>query len=172
MVIRLARPEDVRALGEVHVRTWQAAYAGHFPQTFLDALDPCERWETWRNILERADPGRRSTFVVEIEGELCGFASIGPSRDDDLDDFGELYGLYLLPDRWRLGIGRQLMEVAVRQLVQFGFRQAMLWVFDKNERARQFYEAEGWLVDGTMKVDDSRGIEIPEVRYRRVLGPR
>ena len=34
-------------------------------------------------------------------------------------------------------------------------------------RARRFYEATGWRCDGTVKVDESRGFPLIEVRYRR-----
>ena len=47
-VLRNARPDDVAAIAVVHVRSWQATYAGHFPDDFLDALDPANGREVQR----------------------------------------------------------------------------------------------------------------------------
>ena len=38
-----------------------------------------------------------------------------------------------------------------------------------NVRARRFYEAVGWLADGALKSDESRGFPMTEVRYHKSL---
>ncbi|MFK4809034.1 GNAT family N-acetyltransferase [Devosia sp. ZW T5_3] len=48
--------------------------------------------------------------VAEAGGEIVGLAAIS-RRDDGL----ELEGLFVDPSRWKQGIGRRLIEVAVRQ---------------------------------------------------------
>jgi hypothetical protein len=45
MSIRLAQASDARAIAEVHVRSWQAAYRDLLPQEYLDGLDP-GHWAT------------------------------------------------------------------------------------------------------------------------------
>ncbi len=59
------------------------------------------------------------------------------------------------------------MSAALDTLTGFGFDEATLWVLDRNDRARQFYEAGGWHADGATKVEDGPGFPIAEVRYRR-----
>ena len=54
-------------------------------------------------------------------------------------------------------------------LAQRGFREATLWVLDTNERARRFYETDGWRLDGTDKRDAIGEMQVKEVRYRRPL---
>ena len=39
------------------------------------------------------------------------------------------------------------------RLASAGFREATLWVVRENDRARRFYEALGWALDGAEKVD-------------------
>lgn len=157
-------------IGSVHVRSWQVAYRGHFPQAYLDGLDAAQRGESWRGFFEQGFPGeRQALFVVELDRGLVGFASVGPSRDEDADGAGEVTALYLLPDQWGQGLGRKLMAAAVGSLANFGFDQATLWVLETNERARRFYEAGGWVFDGASKTDARRGFSIAEVRYRRSL---
>jgi hypothetical protein len=38
-----------------------------------------------------------------------------------------------------------------------------------NARARRFYEAGGWSVEGSERVFDLLGVAVPEMRYRRRL---
>jgi GNAT superfamily N-acetyltransferase len=165
--LRAARLDDAAAIGLVHVRSWQAAYAGDFPQHYLDALDPTQRADGWRHILGRTDRDRQADLVADLEGKIGGFASVGPCRDDDAHGAGEVYAIYLLPELWGRGLGRQLMSAALDTLTGFGFDEATLWVLDRNDRARQFYEAGGWHADGATKVEDGPGFPIAEVRYRR-----
>ena len=76
---------------------------------------------------------------------------------------------YLDPSAWSRGLGRQLMDSSVEELRRLGYREAVLWVLDSNQRARRFYEIAGWSADGGAKEDDSRGFVLREVRYGRSL---
>ena len=58
------------------------------------------------------------------------------------------------------------------ELERRGFRNATLWVLASNDRARRFYEREGWEADGATKVDEFGTVEMREVRYARRLGGR
>ncbi len=167
--VRAARLDDAAAIGLVHVRSWQATYAGHFPQQFFDGLDPAQRADGWRRSLGRTDRDRQADLVADLDGTVGGFASIGPCRDDDADGAGEVYAIYLLPELRGQGLGRQLMAAALGSLAGFDFDEATLWVLDGNDRARRFYEAGGWSADGANKVEDGSGFLIAEVRYRRAL---
>ncbi len=42
-------------------------------------------------------------------------------------------------------------------------------MLDTNVRAQRFYEAAGFAPDGAVKVDDTRGFPLRELRYRRSL---
>jgi hypothetical protein len=47
-----------------------------------------------------------------------------------------------------------------------GFAEATLWVHEDNPRARRFYEAGGWRLDGAEKELEQFDIRVTEVRYR------
>jgi GNAT superfamily N-acetyltransferase len=171
VVIRRAVSSDGSQIGLVHVRSWQATYRGLLPQSVLDGLDAGKRGEYWEQYLSAdARPGE-TVLVAEEDGVVVGFASVGPSRDEDANGKGEVRAIYLLADHWGRGIGRALMDAALNTLRQAGCTQATLWLLDTNARARQFYEAGGWAPDGATKQDDGRGFPITEVRYRRELEP-
>lgn len=155
----------------VHVRSWQAVYRGLAPQEYLDHLEVEQRYSVWEHILGEAEWPRVGTFVAECGGDVVGFASICPTRDDDGQpaSTGELAAIYLLPRAWGNGLGRALMASVLSALRDAGFDEATLWVLDTNSRARRFYEAAGWHADGAVKQDARRGFVLNEVRYRRAL---
>ncbi|HXF31702.1 MAG TPA: GNAT family N-acetyltransferase [Solirubrobacterales bacterium] len=190
--LREARPGDELMVAELHVRSWQEAYGGLMPAEFLAGLDPRDRAGRYTFgsgaaaapttllavIAEGGDGGDPSlTNSREVRsgsppspGEaLLGFVTFGGSRDRDAEGLGEVYALYVDPERHRGGVGRMLMTAARRQLVEDGFDEAILWVLQGNERARSFYEREGWKPDGTSRVENVYDIVSTVHRFRRKL---
>lgn len=169
MRIREAVPADARAIAEIHVRSWQAAYRGQLTDDYLDGLSVEDRLEQHRRSLEEP-PAEWRTWVAQDGGELTGFAVTGPSQDGDATErTGEVYAVYLEPDRVGTGAGRELFEHAVADLRERGFDTATLWVLETNERARRFYEAAGWTHDGTVTSERVDCEMRATVRYRSDL---
>ena len=159
--IRPATPDDAEAIATVHVRAWQGAYRGLMPQDYLDRIDLIARVARWHEILARPS----DVFVAETaDRTILGFTGLSPSRDEDGDPAttGEVQAIYLTPDAWGQGTGRQLMAAAVARLASKGYTRATLWVLGTNARARRFYEAAGWTTDGATKDDDRHGFPITE----------
>jgi len=170
--LREARRGDELAVAEVHVRAWQEAYRGLIPAEFLDALDPRER--AARYTFESPDPAAPTTVLAVEAGEdgaeaIQGFVTFGPSRDEDAQGFGEVYALYVDPDRYQGGVGRLLMAESRRRLHEAGFTAAILWVLQGNTRAANFYEREGWSPDRATRVEQPYGIRSTVDRFRREL---
>lgn len=170
-MVRPAVLADADQLGRVHVAAWQSTYRGMMPDGFLDGLDPAQRADGWRQHLGSDSPV--TSLVAELDGEVVGFANYGPPNDTDLGpDVGELWAINVAPTAWGRGLGRALMDAVLDALHDAGYEHAVLWVADRNERARRFYEIGGWRADGATKVDTFGGTEVREVRYRRPLTPR
>ena len=190
--LREARRGDELAVAKIHVRAWQEAYRGLIPAEFLDALDPRER--AARYTFESTDPAAPTTVLaVASEGgaeddpsltncgevrsgsssapfeRIAGFVTFGPSRDEDAPDHGEIYALYVDPNRYQGGVGRLLMAESRRRLRASGFTAAILWVLQGNARAASFYEREGWSPDGATRVEQPYGIPSTVDRFRRKL---
>jgi ribosomal protein S18 acetylase RimI-like enzyme len=159
--IRPASPDDALAIETIRIRGWRSAYRHVFPAAELDAMpiDP----ERWRARLHVPPPGWE-TVVCESDGEVVGFASTGPSRDEDA--LGELYAIYVDPEAWSTGAGRALIASAETALAA-EYSAALLWVLEDNPRARGFYERAGWAPDGVRKAEERLGVRAPEVRYRK-----
>lgn len=165
MQVRLARPGDGAAVAEVRVVSWRGAYRGLMPDEILDRIRPDgDRWEA----AIASDTPQTSLLVADDDGQIMGFSLLGPDRDG-AEDTGEIVAIYLHPDVWDRGYGWTLMEHSVVALREHGFRRAVLWVLESNERARRFYETAAWIADGGHKLEDWDGFPLPHVRYSRDL---
>jgi ribosomal protein S18 acetylase RimI-like enzyme len=177
--IRRAVSEDALSIATVHVRSWKGAYPGLIPQSYLDALTPEDRVDTWERALAATAWPRTGTIVLlgpgvgAHEGPITGFVSISPTRDEDADPdrVGEILTLYLDPSAFGSGGADLLMSAALVALRAAAFTTATLWVLDTNTRARRFYERRGWQADGACKRHDWEAFVATDVRYRIDLPP-
>ena len=151
----------------MHVRAWQVGYRGILPDAYLDGLRAEDR--AARYTFGDVDPRRPATIVAVEEGSICGFATTGPARDVDAAGAGELLALYVDPAWWRRGVGRRLTAAARLKLHQQSFGEAILWVLEGNARAARFYAADGWVPDGTRRIEAVWDVSAAERRYRRAL---
>jgi GNAT superfamily N-acetyltransferase len=165
---RLAATADVRAIAELHVRAWRAAYRGLLPDVLLDTQSVDWRERQWRDW--NSGHRLRQIWLVERDAALLGFAATGPSRDAGAPaSTGEVYAIYIEPGVIGTGVGRALFTHASAALHAQGFTRAMLWVLETNARSRRFYEAAGWRPDGGHKTETLRGVDVPNVRYACAL---
>ncbi len=163
--IRRAVPGDARALAEIHVASWRAAYRGLLSDAVLDAQSVERRAAQWHDWLTHPTTPLHRHHALLREGVPAGFAVTAPTRDDDGDEgVFELAALYLAPDAMGQGFGAMLLGVALGEAAVCGARTVTLWVLDTNTRARRFYERMGFVADGTEK-HDAR-IDGRELRYR------
>jgi GNAT superfamily N-acetyltransferase len=108
--------------------------------TFLPALHTDEETRGWiRGVMLPS----HAVWVADEGDGIVGFAA----HDHDL-----LALLYVHPDAQSRGIGTALLDVVKRELPR-GFR---FWVFQRNERARTFYERHGCNV---LELTDGSGNE-------------
>jgi ribosomal protein S18 acetylase RimI-like enzyme len=169
VVIRDAELDDARGIAEVHVRSWQAAYTGIVPDEDLSRLSLSQREQFWTEILSENE---RTTLIL-LDGHLiAGWASFGPARDEDCDpiQFTELYGIYLLPEYWSTGCGKQLYRTIETRIRRNLIENLVLWVFEQNTRARRFYEAMGCRMENEKQKEMRFAEANPvQVRYRKLL---
>jgi ribosomal protein S18 acetylase RimI-like enzyme len=76
---------------------------------------------------------RGETWVARLKGNIVGFMVL-------VGD--ELLQLYVLPGYYRSGIGRKLLDLAKTR----SSARLHLYTFQRNSRARAFYEAQGFRI--------------------------
>jgi len=182
--IRAAVPDDAEEVERLRVAGWQAAYRGILPDDYLNRMrvdgERRRRHMMEQAATEQADteqanteqPSRRVESVAVQGGAIVGWVSGGRCRDADRPGpgQGEIYAIYVLPERWGRGTGRLLMTHAVRALTEAGHRDITLWVLEDNQQARRFYQAAGFQPDGSRQLLDLGGPAY-EVRYQLLTGP-
>lgn len=158
--------EDAFGIAQVHIRSWQVAYAGLFDAEFLDRLSVDEQAIRWRDILQKAES---QTFVARQGVSVVGFVSFGRCREEGAPEKqGEIWALYVQPEVWGQGIGRTLLKKAVQELRLCGHDGVSLWVLSQNQRAVRFYEAFGFKrVPGSEKLFERGGRQVEEACFVR-----
>jgi ribosomal protein S18 acetylase RimI-like enzyme len=142
VTLRVARPTDVEAIAAIH----QAARRDAMP--YLPELHGDDEVRAW--VAEVVLPNA-TVWIAEIGGQVVGYASL---RGNDLDQ------LYVAPGHQGRGVGSRLLQRA-KELSPTGLR---LYAFQRNTRARAFYEARGFIA---RRLSDGSGNEEnePDVLY-------
>jgi GNAT superfamily N-acetyltransferase len=170
--LRDATPADARAIAAVSVASWRAAYRGLMPDDVLAGLSVHDRERNWSDALS-ADESPTSVVVATVADAVVGFAAGGPPLvpvDRADPSLGDLYALYVDPDRWGCGIGARLHAAVLDRLRARGYTSAGLWILDGNQRALRFYVRHGWTDTGRTQLDRGpAGIELHERRLHRAL---
>lgn len=141
MNIRKAEITDAEAITNVHVKTWQSAYRGLISDEILDNIDYNKRYNLWNDVLSE-DKEDSFLYVAEVNEKIVGFLSGGPSRTEDMDYKGEIYGFYILPVYQRQGIGQELFNRAVKFFLNRNINSMLIWVL-KDNPAINFYKKMG-----------------------------
>jgi ribosomal protein S18 acetylase RimI-like enzyme len=137
-LIRWSTDSDSDGLAALHREAWRNAYAGIIPGLALERMIARRGCAWWRRMHGR---GIRA-LVLEFDGVLAGYATIGPSRALD-GGGGEIYELYLRPECQGVGFGRRLFRTARERLAAAGRRRLMVWALADNAAACRFYRAMG-----------------------------
>lgn len=164
MIISRATLEDAPAVAEIHVRTWQVAYASILTPEYLGSLSVANREELWRKTITAGNP---ELLVAKVDGSIRGFICFAPCRDPGaLASEAEIWAIYVDPDSWKAGIGRELWLHTKRGMLEHGYKTCSLWVFPQNHRAIRFYLAAGFVPDESRsKAFDMDGQRLTEARY-------
>ncbi|MGW7364974.1 N-acetyltransferase family protein [Streptomyces sp. NPDC054841] len=161
---------DCEAVAAVRVGGWRRAYAGLIPRSYLDAMDEAQDAGRRRAQLAAAAGAGVVHVVAEVSGEVVGWGCYGPYREEDTTTRdGEVYALYVRPERIGTGVGRVLMAELISRAEADGCPSLLLWVLKENAAARRFYERAGFAADGAEEPFEVDGVAVPEVRYGRRL---
>ncbi|MGE0735760.1 MAG: N-acetyltransferase family protein [Alphaproteobacteria bacterium] len=138
LLIRPARPDDAKTIGEIYVETWRTTYAGMLPDHVLVRMSEARHAVLWGH-----DIGDRSQLVrvAESNNRIVGFGSAGALRNAGAGQ-GEVYTLYVRPDAHGHGVGRKLILSLFEGLLARGYPSAVIYVVAANP-SRFFYERLG-----------------------------
>jgi GNAT superfamily N-acetyltransferase len=160
--IRTARSQDAVEIARIHVEAWRDAYAALLPPEYLARLDPRIEAARWNRS---ASSRLENTLVADADGEIAGYAIIGPARGQRTEPAGEIYALYVETDWREQGIGRALVNDAFDRFRRRALTQAVIWCLEGNFAARGFYERCGGRRLPQSKVEEVGGMTLAVVGY-------
>lgn len=135
IIIRKITPRDNPKLAEI-IRSALAEFGANKPGTVY--FDPTT------DALSDLFTTRGSIYLVaEENGELLGGAGIFPS-DGLPEDTCELVKMYLSPAARGKGLGRKLIEEALKLAKQYGYSQVYLETMPEPQQAVKVYEKFGF----------------------------
>ncbi|WP_285699743.1 GNAT family N-acetyltransferase [Actinomadura sp. NBRC 104412] len=159
-----ASPSDGDVVGEIHVESWKAAYAGFFePEFFAEALR--HRRHKWHDVIAAS---KNAVLLAALDGRPLAFSYLGPSPVRQ--GSAELFGFYAHPDGWGSGIAQVLMVASLNKAREDGFQHVHLWTLRDTAQSRRFYTKCGFAESGTTRSYDlGDGNPLQQVEYEVML---
>ena len=161
--IRKARNGDEKTLAYIQTESWKSAFANIISADDLKKYTDIVKAESmYKNVLKS---GYAEISVLEIDGKPHCIAAWSKARNPEFSDSAELICIHSLCDNWGKGYGTMMINHILDEIKNSGYNSVVLWVFEKNTRARSFYEKHGFvLTDNTQTTYGA-----VEVMYRKDL---
>ena len=137
--IRPAVVADAEKIANVYWTSWQHVYAGVIPPRALQDMLTRRNVRWWKNAIQ----DETTVLVLEVRGNVVGYATAGLSRARALPQEGEIFEIYLLPEYQGLGFGRELFCAAKKLLASLGCNGTICWSVDVLDQAALFFTALG-----------------------------
>ena len=156
---RQAQEEDFPAVAAMQYPVWRESNCGVMTPYVLDQFDGPETWPDTRYRETLSAPGW-TMWIAESDGEVVGMTIFGPTPDNPR--LVELDSLYVATKDQ--GIGGSLLGKA---LDSQSSDDVVLWVAEKNQKARNYYWNRGFRPDGRTWVwVPMPGVQVPQLGYR------
>lgn len=136
MKIRDAVEEDLPAI--------VAIYNSTVPSRMVTADPEPVSLESRRAWLRERDPESRPLWVAEVKGEVAGWLSFEPFRKKPAYHATAEVSVYVSERHRRRGIGRRLLERAIRRAPEFGLKTLTGGILSHNEPSIKLFEDLGF----------------------------
>jgi len=149
MVIRIAQSGDAHLLSEFGAMTWREAYAPILPEADIDAYLALSFNEA---LMDRDIADFGTILFLSVDGDrLCGYIKLFPSDPPSAlikPHSIELVRLYVHSQFKGRGIGTDLLQRGLIEVLRSNYVSTWLRVWEGNTGAIAFYEKHGFTVVG------------------------
>jgi ribosomal protein S18 acetylase RimI-like enzyme len=160
---RDATSHDALAIAHLHATSWQENYKGIWKDEFLEGKVFENRLEVWKHRLGFSDETQK-VILAEWNGQICGFACTYLNKDMVWGSY--LDNLHVAKDFKGQGIGKNLMSLAAAWVTHHNPDSGFyLYVLEKNEKARRFYDHLGAISAEVVSIEYPPGNFSDNCRY-------
>lgn len=147
--IRKVQTGDENILAHIQTESWKIAFQQILSEEVLEkCINIDKAKEMYANLLMN---GIGNGLILSVDNKPHCIAYWDKTRDEDLYDYAELICIHSLQENWGKGYGSMMLEYVIEEVKEAGFDKIMLWVFEKNARARKFYENHGFIAADKVK---------------------
>jgi diamine N-acetyltransferase len=150
MNIRYGTTDDAKMLSELGTKTFYDTFAKDNTSENIKAYLK-KSFSPEVQLSELADPNT-IFLIAELDGVPIGYAKLKMnSKDESIKGTNtlELERIYALQEYLGKGIGKELMKASINEARERGFDRIWLGVWEKNQRAIDFYRKWGFKGVGT-----------------------
>lgn len=152
---------DEETLAYIQTESWKSAFKDILSP---DILEKCINLDKATMMYKRLlEQNIGNGYLLKVKDKPHCIAWWDSTREADMPGYAELICIHSLPNQWQKGYGSKMMDMVLHDISDAGYSKVMLWVFEENVRARQFYEKHGFVTEGKKKPN----IEPIEICYER-----
>ncbi len=144
-LIKKCTLQDVESLCKISIETFYQTFADSNTEENMTAYLK-SAYNVEKLYKELCNPDS-SFFFIYVDESLAGYLKINeyPSQTDinDIDSL-ELERIYILKDFQGLGLGQDLLEYTISIAIEHGKKYIWLGVWEHNEKAKRFYQKNGF----------------------------
>jgi ribosomal protein S18 acetylase RimI-like enzyme len=111
------------------------------PEAFVGTFDEESTYDeaVWRDRMKRS-----MRLIAEQDGRAVGVVSVGRARTSDEGKAGEIFGLWVSPERRGSGVATALVRRGATEARNAGHSHVVYWVGTENGRAVAFASGMGF----------------------------
>jgi GNAT superfamily N-acetyltransferase len=163
--LRRATVEDAEAIAETAHLGFASFRAWAGP-----AYDPPPAALELQQVREGLKRPSVWAMIAFSGGEPAGHVSVTQARErveprPDIPGLAHLWQLFVRPPWWGSGLATRLNALAVANAAERGFEAIRLYTPAAHQRARAFYEREGWTTDGVAMPEPLLGLDLVQYRH-------
>ena len=146
--IRRAKFGDEKIFAYIQTESWRSAFADIISAEYMERCTDIAKVEAmYENVLKS---GYAEMSILEINDKPHCIAAWSKARNPQFSDCAELICIHSLSENRGKGYGSMMMNHILKEIQGSEYDSVILWVFEKNTRARSFYEKHGFeLTDNT-----------------------
>ena len=142
ITIRKAKLGDEKILAHIQTESWKSAFVDIISDKDMEKCTDIAKAEAmYENVLKS---GYAEMSILEIDGKPHCIAAWSKARNPQFSDCAEIISIHSLCNNWGKGYGSMMMNHIIDEIKNSEYNSVLLWVFEKNTRARRFYEKHGF----------------------------